>query len=123
MKSKVRGPLADSIDLYLTHKRSLGKQLAKVGQLLFLLDDYLIKQDVVELSQILSSHVESFVATRPRHSSRSYNGLLGGLRGLFDWMVVHEVLSVSPMRCESRQVTPTRRPFLFNPEQAAFFLK
>src|SRR6266852_945053 len=53
--------------------RSLGKQLAKVGQLLFLLDDYLIKQDVVELSQILSSHVESFVATRPRHSSRSYN--------------------------------------------------
>ena len=33
MKSSVRGPLADSIDLYLAHKRSLGKQLVKVGQL------------------------------------------------------------------------------------------
>ena len=44
MKSSVRGPLADSIDLYLAHKRSLGKQLAKVGQLLFLLDGYLSRK-------------------------------------------------------------------------------
>src|ERR1700692_231357 len=112
MKSKVRGPLAESIDIYLAHKRSLGKQLIKVGQLLFLLDGYLIEQGVAELSQISSSHVEGFVGTRPRHSSRSYTSLLGALRGLFDWMVAHEVLSVSPMRCESRQVTPARRPFL-----------
>ena len=35
MKSAMRGPLAASIDLYLAHKRSLGKQLVKVGQLLF----------------------------------------------------------------------------------------
>jgi hypothetical protein len=76
MKSSVRGPLADSIDLYLAHKRSLGKQLVKVGQLLFLLDGYLVTEDVTELSQIASSHMEGFVATRPRHSSRSYNGLL-----------------------------------------------
>jgi integrase len=123
MKSSVRGPLADSIDLYLAHKRSLGKQLVKVGQLLFLLDGYLVTQDVTELSQIASSHMEGFIATRPRHSSRSYNGLLGALRGLFDWMVVHERLSVSPMRCESRHVTPTRRPFLFNPEQARLLLE
>jgi site-specific recombinase XerD len=123
MKNKVRGPLAESIDLYLAHKRSLGKQLIKVGQLLFLLDGYLIGQGVAELSQIASSHVEDFVGTRPRHSSRSYNNLLGALRGLFNWMVAHEVLSVSPMRCESRQVTPTRRPFLFNPEQARLLLE
>lgn len=123
MKSSVRGPLADSIDLYLAHKHSLGKQLVKVGQLLFLLDGYLVAQDVTELSQIASSHVEGFVATRPRHSSRSYHALLGALRGLFDWMVVHERLSVSPMRCESRHVTPTRRPFLFNPEQARLLLE
>lgn len=123
MKSKVRGPLADSIDLYLAHKRSLGKQLLKAGQILFLLDDYLLKQDIAELLQIAPSHIDGFVAARPRHSSRSYNGLLGALRGLFDWMVVHEALSVSPMRCESRRVTPTRRPFLFDREQARLLLE
>jgi hypothetical protein len=86
MKSKVRGPLADSIDLYLAHKRSLGKQLVKVGQILFLLDDHLLKEDIAELSKIASSNVDGFVASRPRHSSRSYNGLLGALRGyLIGW--------------------------------------
>lgn len=123
MNSNTRGPLADSIDLYLAHKRSLGKQLAKVGQMLFLLDDYLLKQHVAAPPQITPSHVDGFVASRPRHSSRSHNGLLGALRELFDWMVVHEALSVSPMRCKSRQVTPTRRPFLFNPEQARRLLE
>lgn len=122
MKSKVRGPLADSIDLYLAHKRSLGKQLAKVGQILFLLDGYLLKQEVAECRQITPQQIDGFVASRPRHSSRSYNGLLGALRGLFDWMVVHEALPVSPMLCESRRVTPNRRPFLFNQEQARLLL-
>jgi hypothetical protein len=28
MKNATRGPLAESIDMYLAHKRSLGKQLA-----------------------------------------------------------------------------------------------
>ena len=31
MKSETKGPLADGIELYLAHKRSLGKELAKVG--------------------------------------------------------------------------------------------
>ena len=30
MKSETKGPLTDSIELYLAHKRSLGKELAKV---------------------------------------------------------------------------------------------
>jgi site-specific recombinase XerD len=123
MKGKVRGPLADSIDLYLAHKRSLGKQLVKVGQTLFLLDDHLFKEDISEPSKITSSHIDGFVASRPRHSARSYNGLLGALRGLFDWMVAHEMLSVSPMRCQHRRVTPPRRPFLFNREQARLLLE
>ena len=37
MKSSTKGPLAGSIELYLAHKRSLGKQLAKVEPMLFLL--------------------------------------------------------------------------------------
>lgn len=52
MKSATKGPLADSIELYLAHKHSLGKQLTKVGPMLHLLDGYLLAQRVGELRQI-----------------------------------------------------------------------
>ena len=38
-------------------------------------------------------------------------------------MVVHEVLPESPLLCETRRVTPPRRPFLFNPDQARRLLE
>ena len=38
-------------------------------------------------------------------------------------MVVHEVLPESPVRCEIRRASPTRRPFLFNPDQARTLLE
>ena len=117
MKTASKGPLAASIDLYLAHKSSLGKLLTKEGATLYLMDGYLIEQNVTDLSQITPTHVEQFVAARPRHSPRSYNLLVGALRRLFDWLVVHEVLPVSPLRCEPRRVTPGLRPFLFNPAQ------
>jgi site-specific recombinase XerD len=123
MKSTPKGPLADGIELYLAHKRSLGKQLANVGPMLHLLDGYLLAQGVAELRQITPVHLDEFVASRPRHSPRSYNGLIGALRGLFDWMVVHEELSESPLRCEVRRNAQTRRPFLFNPDQARSLLE
>jgi hypothetical protein len=34
MKGAAKGPLAESIELYLAHKHSLGKQLTKVGPML-----------------------------------------------------------------------------------------
>lgn len=118
MNSATKGPLADNIELYLAHKHSLGKQLAKVGPMLHWLDSYLLAQRIGELRQITATHINAFIASRPRHSPRSYNGLIGAVRGLFDWMVVHELLPGSPVRCETRRVTPTLRPFLFNPDQA-----
>lgn len=118
MKSTTNGPLAPAIELYLAHKRSLGKQLVKVGPMLQLLDGYLVDQGVVDFRQITSAHLDQFVASRQRQSPRSYNGLIGTLRGLFDWMVVHEELSESPLRCEVRRNGQTRRPFLFNLDQA-----
>ncbi len=108
MKSETRGPLADSIELYLSHKRSLGKKLAKVEPVLFLLDGNLLTQGVSELSQITGAHLDAFLASRPRRSPRSYNGLIGAIRGLLDRMVVHEVLSESPLRCESRTAPVSR---------------
>lgn len=118
MMGSMKGPLAESIELYLAHKRSLGKQLAKVGPMLRWLDGYLVGQGVTELQQITAAHIEAFVASRPRHTPRSYNVLLGGIRGMFDWMVVHEALPESPLRCKPRRVLPLPRPFLFTQEQA-----
>jgi hypothetical protein len=40
--------LADSIDRYLAHKRSLGKQLDSAGLMLHVLDNYLNTQEIVE---------------------------------------------------------------------------
>jgi site-specific recombinase XerD len=122
MKSAPKGPLAESIELYLAHKHSLGKQLAKVGPMLRLLDGYLSAQGITDLRQVTPKHIDEFVASRPRHSPRSYNGLIGAFRGLFDWMVVQEVLPESPLQCEIRRATPTRRPFLFNLDQARSLL-
>jgi len=123
MNTTPNGPLAASIESYIAHKRALGKQLAKVDPMLHLLDGYLLAMGVSELRQITPAHINEFVAARPRHSPRSYNGLIGALRGLFDWMVVHEVLPESPLRCEIRRVVPTHRPFLFNLDQARSLLK
>jgi integrase len=123
VNSATEGPMADNIHLYLAHKRSLGKQLATVELMLRLLDAYLLSQGVMELGQITAAHIDGFVASRSRRSPRSYNGLIGAIRGLLDWMVVHEVLPESPLRCETRRVTPPRRPFLFNPDQARRLLE
>ena len=123
MKCTPKGPLADSIERYLAHKHSLGKHLAKVGSMLHLLDGYLLAHGVPSERQITPTNLEGFVASRPRRSPRSYNGLVGAIRGLLDWMVVHEVLPESPLRCESRRVTPPARPFLFSTDEARRLLE
>jgi integrase len=123
MKLKAKGPLADCIGLYLAYKRALGKHLLKTGQMLHLLDTYLLEQGVVELHHLTPCHIDGFVASRPRRAPRSYNGLIGAVRGLFDWLVVQEILPDSPVHCEARRVTPGLRPFLFGPDQVRGLLE
>jgi integrase len=123
MKKPTKGPLTDGITLYLAHKRSLGKGLVKVEPMLRLLDGYLFAHGVAEREQMTAALIGAFIASRPRHSPRSYNGLIGAVRGLLDWMVVHEMLPESPLRCETRRVTSPRRPFLFNRDQARRLLE
>jgi site-specific recombinase XerD len=97
--------------------------LAKPGQMIYLLDGYLIARGVAELRELTPAHIDGFVASRPRHSARSYNELIGALKGLFDWMVIHEVLPESPVHCQRRRITCTRRPFLFDVGQARNLLE
>jgi len=118
VKTVAQGPLASSIESYLAHKRALGKQLEKTGPMLHLLDGYLVERGVTELVQITPRNLEAFVRSRPRHSPRSYNELLGMLRRLFDWLVRQEKFATSPLQCSPRRVTPGRKPFLFSPDES-----
>jgi integrase len=118
MKTDAQTPLANHIEAYLAHKRALGKQLQKAGSMLHLLDRYLLEEGVAEPRQITPALLEGFMRSRPRHSSRSYNILLGTLRGLFDWLIGQEVLASSPLLIAPRRVVPGRRPFIFNADQA-----
>lgn len=123
MKCAPKGPLAESIERYLAHKHSLGKHLTKVGPMLQLLDSYLLVHGVPNERQVTATDLDGFIASRPRRTPRSYNGLVGAIRGLLDWMVVNEVLPESPLHCETRRVTPAARPFLFSLDEARRLLK
>jgi hypothetical protein len=53
-----KGPLAHTIDLYLAHKRALGKQLVNDAKMLRVLDGYLFAEGIAELFQITPAHLE-----------------------------------------------------------------
>ncbi|MEX0583361.1 MAG: tyrosine-type recombinase/integrase [Sneathiella sp.] len=114
--------LAGHINEFLTAKRALGKHFVCEEKVLRLLDHYLIEQQVEALEHITPELVESFLASRPRHSSKSYNQLLSTVRRLFDWLELHKRISHSPVRVPPRRVTSSRVPFIFNADQARSLL-
>jgi integrase/recombinase XerD len=118
MRTELQSPLATEIKAYLAHKRALGKQLEKAELVFRLLDLYLFNHQVTAVGDITPDLLEGFVRSRPRHTPRSYNVLLITLRGLFRWLVRHDVLATSPLNIPLRRVNPGRTPFLFNSEQA-----
>jgi site-specific recombinase XerD len=118
MRADLRGPLTSHIQTFIAHKRALGKRLEKREATLYLLDRYLIEHDVTKLDDVTPALLDAFMRSRPRHAPRSYNELLGTVRGFFDWLVRHDVLAISPLLTPPRRVTPTRRPFLFNSDLA-----
>jgi site-specific recombinase XerD len=122
MNIRYEGPLANSITLYLAHKRALGKRMEKTESELRLLDKYLVEQRVGELDQITPVHLEGFLSSRPRRRGRSYNELLAMVRRLFDWLVSQEKLASSPLQCSTRRVSAALPPFLFSPDQVRCLL-
>lgn len=114
--------LAGSIKAFLADKRALGKRFICEEKGLRLLDRYLHEQQVESLEHITPELVESFLASRPLHSSKSYNHLLGILRRLFDWMELRKLVSCSPVRVPPRRVTQHQIPFIFNVDQIRLLL-
>lgn len=116
--SNFQSPLADGIRDFLATKRALGRRYRSEEYALRLLDRFLVQQGVIRPDQVTAECLEAFLASRPRASPRSFNHLLGVIRGLLDWLVAQGQLPGSPLRARPRRATARRVPFLFDAAQA-----
>src|SRR5262249_45570106 len=110
--------LADEMRKFISYKRALGRKFETEAKALHLLDEYLLKDNVLNISDITSELLTRFLASRPRYRPRSYNHLLGVIKGFFRWLFVQGLLSRSPIHIRPRRATTQRIPFLFNRTQA-----
>jgi site-specific recombinase XerD len=109
-----QGPLADGIARFLAHKRALGRRFETEEKQLRLFDRFLVQRGLTRLDEITPAVITTFLTGHAWRRARSYNELLGVLRRLFDWLVLHEVLARSPVRAAPRRVTDRRLPYLFD---------
>lgn len=109
-----QSPLADGIMRFLAHKRALGRRFDTEDKQLRLFDRFLAQQKIAGIDGLTAHVVTTFLAAHAWRRARSYNQLLGVLRRLFDWLVLHEVLRQSPLQAAPRRVTDRRLPYLFD---------
>jgi site-specific recombinase XerD len=114
----LRSCAAEAIQCYVDYKRALKRRFFTEEKTLHLLDRFLHERAVERVDSIDPDLIAEFLASRPRARPRSYNHLLGVVRGFFAWMVVQEHLTRSPVRATPRRATVRRIPFLFTPDQA-----
>lgn len=117
MSTQFHSLLAEHIHAYLRYKRALGRQFDTEERTLGLLDRFLVAHEVSDVMALQPALIEAFLASRQRTRPRSYNHLLGVIRGFFDWLVAQQWLTRSPVRAHARRVTSQLRPFLFEPAQ------
>jgi len=120
MRSKWIGfesPLANGIRAFITYKRSLGRKYFNEEKTLRLLDRYLIEQKIIRTDDITQDIIDSFLASRPRKRSRSYNDLVGILKRFFNWLVVQEIIESSPLKAIRRRETDEQIPYIFDTKQ------
>ena len=80
---KLQSPFANNIAAYLKYKRQLGKRYETEEFDLRLFDRFLCQQGIADRQQVTNVAIVEFLNSRPRHTSRSYNGLLGSVRRFF----------------------------------------
>lgn len=119
----LRSLLAEDIQIYLDYKRALGRKFNTEESVLRLFDRFLSNYPVVDRADLTPALIEAFLASRPRIRPRSFNHLLGVLRGFFAWMVIQSRSTHSPVRARPRSTNSRLLPFLFETEQVARILK
>lgn len=108
--------LGRDIRTYLDYKRALGRKFDTEEKALWLFDRYLESQKITELDTLTPVLIGAFLSSRPRAKPRSFNHLLGVVRCFFDWMVIQERLSTSPVKIQNRRCLRQPHPFLFTPK-------
>jgi len=102
--------IAGQAQAYLDHKRALARKFNNEDKVLRLLDRFLVEHVVSDIAAIDSTLIDRFLVSRARGPARSYNHLLGVIRGFFVWLVLQEQLHTSPVcanprRCQCHQLT------------------
>lgn len=121
--TKFQSCVADESRQFVSFKRALHRRYRSEEYSLRLLDRFLVERGVQRIEDIRPAVINEFLVSRPRRQPRSYNHLLGVLRGFFGWLVVQGLLPNSPVRASPRRVTSRRIPFLFNNAQARRLLE
>jgi integrase len=110
--------VASAVDRFIAHKQAHGRKYHSEARELALLVRFATEHEIGCLSGLTPALLEDFLASRPRTHPRSFNHLLGVVRGLLDWAVAWGLLQASPLLARRRRVTEQRIPFLFDPVQA-----
>jgi len=113
--------LAPHLEAYFAHRSALGKKSRPARYTLKLLEQHLAANRIVRIDQITPAIIDGFLASRPRNTASSFNGMLSNVTCFFRWLVVHGVLTQSPVIAQRRRVV-IQRPFLFDRADAARLL-
>jgi integrase/recombinase XerD len=115
--------LDERMHKYLTHKRAIGRRFHTEGNVLLLLDRYLVQEQISTVEQITPELLDAFLLSRPRKRPRSYNHLLSTIRGLFHWLVRQGLLDRLPLDAKPKRQTAERLPFIFDVVAARHLLE
>jgi integrase len=110
--------LERALEGFLGHKRAIGRKYRSEERALRLLLRFVGQHGVTTLDQLTPPLLDDFLGSRPRTRPRSFNHLLGVLRGFLEWALGQRLLAVSPLQTRRRRVTSHRVPFIFDPDQA-----
>lgn len=103
---------------FLQHKRAIGRKYHSEEAELRLLVRFARGHGADHLEDLTSALVDEFLASRPRVRPRSFNHLLGVVRGLLQWAVTSELIHASPLQARRKRTFAAPIPFLFGIDQA-----
>ena len=118
-----KSALGPGIRQYLTAKRAVGCKFSGEDRVLRVFDRFLAEQGIGAPETITPELIEAFMASRRRTTPVSFNDLLGTVRRLFEWLMIHGLVEQCPVRLKPRRASARRIPFIFDVGQARRLLE
>ena len=115
--------LAAPFATFVQYKQALNRKYRTEVAALRLFDRYLSEHHIAGWESVDNILIDDFLKSRPRTRPRSYNHLVGVLRGFFAWAVVQGLTRCNPVSAKLRRETAQRIPYLFNLSDAKRLLE